>query len=98
MAELQKRCSQLSVVYEYVANNVKPKLSVIYRIRSKPIRHLLLQFDRLLLIQGVLHHRTFMNNDEIQQLVLPLSLHNSMLQSLHDDNGHQGAQCMIELL
>ena len=38
MAELQKRCSQLSVVYEYVANNVKPKLSVIHRIRSKPIR------------------------------------------------------------
>ena len=45
MAELQKRCTQLSVVYEYVANNNKPKLSVIYRIRSKPIRHLLLQFD-----------------------------------------------------
>ena len=45
MAELQKRCSQLSVVYEYVANNNKPKLSVIYHIRSKPIRHLLLQFD-----------------------------------------------------
>ena len=45
MAELQKRCNQLSVVYEYVANNVKPKLSVIHRIRSKPIRHLHLQFD-----------------------------------------------------
>ena len=42
MAELQKRCTQLSVIYEYVANNNKPKLSVIYRIRSKPIRHLLL--------------------------------------------------------
>ena len=35
MAELQKRCNQLSVVYEYVANNVKPKLSEIHRIRSK---------------------------------------------------------------
>ena len=42
MAELQKRCTKLSVVYEYVANNNKPKLSVIYHIRSKPIRHLLL--------------------------------------------------------
>ena len=38
MAELQKRCNQLSVVYEYVASNVKPKLSEIHRIRSKPIR------------------------------------------------------------
>ena len=65
MAELQKRCNQLSVVYEYVANNVKPKLSVIHHIRSKPIRYLLLQFDRLSLIRGVLHRRTFMNDNEI---------------------------------
>ena len=39
-----------------------------------------------------------MDDDEIQQLVLPHCLRNSVLQSLHDDNGHQGAQCMIELL
>ena len=53
---------------------------------------------RLSLIRGVLHRRTFLDNDEIQQLVLPLSLRNSVLQSLHDDNGHQGAQRVIELL
>ena len=98
MAELQKRCNQLSVIYKYVANNNKPKLSEIYRIRSKPIRHLLLQFDHLSLIQGILHHQTFMNDDEIQQLVLPHSLHESVLQSLHDDKGHQRLQCVIELL
>ena len=45
MAEYQKRCSQLSVVYEHVASNSKPKLSEMHHIRSKPIRHLLLQFD-----------------------------------------------------
>ena len=73
MAELQKRCNQLSVIYEYVASN-KPKLSVIYHIRSKPIRHLLLQFDYLSLIWGVLHRRTFTDDDEIQQLVLPQCL------------------------
>ena len=38
MAEYQKRCNQLSVIYEYVANNHKPKLSEIHHIRSKPIR------------------------------------------------------------
>ena len=98
MAELQKRCNQLSVIYEYVANNNKPKLSVIYHIRSKPIRCLLLQFDHLSLIWGILHCRTFMDDDEIQQLVLPHCLCDSVLQSLHDDNGHQGARCVIELL
>ena len=38
MAEYQKKDNQLSVVYEFVANNHKPKLSEIYRIWSKPIR------------------------------------------------------------
>ena len=37
-------------------------------------------------------------DDEIQQLVLPLRLHDSVLQSLPDDNGHQGVQHVIELL
>ena len=50
MAELQKKDSQLSTVYECVAANSKPKLSEIHRIRSKPVRRLLLQFDRLSLI------------------------------------------------
>ena len=98
MVEYQKRCTQLSVVYEHVANNHKPKLSEICRIRSKPIRHLLLQFDHLTLIQGFLHCCTFMDDNETQQLVLPYCLHESVLQSLHDDNGHQGLQCLIELL
>ena len=98
MAEYQKKCSQLSVVYELVAINSKPKLSEIHHIRSKPIRHLLLQFDQLSLIWGILHHHTFMDNDEIQQLVLPHCLRQSVLQSLHDDNGHQGLQCVIKLL
>ena len=97
MAEYQKRCTQLSVIYEYVANNHKPKLSEIHHIRSKPIRHLLLQFDHLSLIWGVLHHRMFMDDDETQQLVLPHCLHKSVLQFLHDDNGHQGLQRVIEL-
>ena len=39
-----------------------------------------------------------MDDDEIQQLILPLKLRNSVPQSLHDDNGHQGIQRVIELL
>ena len=38
MAEYQKKCTQLSVIYEHVANNSRPKLPEIHRIRSKPIR------------------------------------------------------------
>ena len=98
MAENQKRDTQLSLVCEYVAGGCKPRLTEIHHIRSKPIWHLLLQFDHLSLVQGVLHHRSFINNDEIQQLVLPISMCNKVLQSFHDDNGHQGQQCVLELL
>ena len=98
MAESQKRDTQLSLVYEYVASGHKPRLTEIDHIRSKPNQHLLLQFDHLFLVQGVLHCHSFVNDNEIPQLVLPISVCNKVLQSLHDDNGHQGQQCVLELL
>ena len=98
MAEFQKKDNQLSIVYECVASNSKPKLSEIHRIRSKPVCRLLLQFVHLYLIWGVLHHWTFKDNDEIQQLILPQQLCEKVLKSLHDDNGHQGLQHVINLL
>ena len=45
-----------------------------------------------------MHHQTFKDDDEIQQLILLLSLCDKVLQSLHDDNGHQGVQCILDLL
>ena len=98
MAEYQKEDNQLSVIYEFVASNQKPKLSEIHRIRSKPIRHLLLQYDHLSLIWGILHHQTFQDNDEVQQLILPSILCGDILKSLHDDNGHQGLQHVLDVL
>ena len=98
MAELQKKDLQLSLVYDKVSNNQKPKLSEIHRIQSKPIRRLLLQFNRLSLIWGVLHRCSFKDDDEIQQLILPQQLRKPILKSLHDDNGHQGQQRVLNLL
>ena len=37
-------------------------------------------------------------NDEIQQLILPQQLREQTLKSLHDDNGHQGLQCILDIL
>ena len=52
----------------------------------------------LSLIWGVLHCQTFQDNDEIQQLILPSILCGDILKSLHDDNGHQGLQHVLDLL
>ena len=92
MAEFQKEDTQLSLIYECVNNNSKPKLSEIHHIQSKPIWQLLLQFDWLSLIWGVLHHHSFTDNDETYKLILSQQFCNSVLRSLHDDNGHQGLQ------
>ena len=92
LADYQKRDPQLAHVYECVTNQTKPKLSAIYRVRSKPVRRLLLQYDRLSLIRGVLHHRTFQGDDESQQIILPCCLCDKVLYSLHDNHGHQGLQ------
>ena len=53
LAEYQKRDTQLAHVYECVTNQSKPKLSAIHRVRSKLVHRLLLQYDRLSLIQDV---------------------------------------------
>ena len=45
LADYLKRDPQLAHVYGCFANQTKPKLSAIYRVRSKPVRRLLLQYD-----------------------------------------------------
>ena len=98
LADYQKRDPQLAHVYECVASQTKPKLSAIYHVRSKPVRRLLLQYNRLSLIRGVLHCRTFQGNEELQQIILPHCLRDKVLHSLHDNHGHQGLQRVIDLL
>ena len=98
LADYQKRDPQLAHIYECVTNQSKPKLSAIHRVMSKPVCRLLLQFDRLSLIQGVLHHRTFHGDDELQQIILPHCLCDKVLYLLYDNHGHQGLQRVIDLL
>ena len=98
MTEYQKRDTQLAHIYECITSNSKPKLTVIHHVKSRPVCRLLLQYDQLSLIQGVLHCRTFQGDDEIQQIILPQCLCNQVLRSLHDDNCHQGLQHVTDLL
>ena len=92
LAEYQKRDNQLAHIYECVTNQSKPKLSAIRHVKSRPVPRLLLQYDRLSLIRGVLHRHTFWGDDESQQIILPQCLRDKILKSLHDNNGHQGLQ------
>ena len=98
MGEEQWKDSLLTLLYELVQKNSKPKLSQIQRVWSKLIHKMLLQFDWFSLIEGVLHCWAILHGKEVQQLVLPKYFQNKILKSIHDDSGHQGLERTLELL
>ena len=98
MAEAQHKDSVLGLVIPFVCKGVKPKGSVISKIRCKAAQKYLLQFDRLVLKQGVLHCIYISNDVESHQLVLPLEYHKAVLHMLHDDYGHQGLEWTLALV
>ena len=71
MAKAQLKDSVLGLVIPFIHKGVKPKVLVIAKIRCKAARKYLLQFDRLILKQGVLHCIYISNDVETHQLVLP---------------------------
>ena len=71
MAEYQRQDNQISPILEYVEKDQKPPKKFVYQIKSKLSRKLALQWDRLILKQGVLHRLYIFNEIEYHQLVLP---------------------------
>ena len=98
MAEAQLKDSVLGLVIQYICKRVKPKGSVIAKIRCKAAWKYLLQFDRPVLKQGVLHRIYISNDVETHQLVLPLEYHKTVLHMLHDNYGHQGLDRTLALV
>ena len=90
MAEYQQQDNQISLIIEYVEKDQKPPKKFIYQIKSKLTCKLALQWDRLILKQGVLHQLYIFNKIEYHQLVLPQRYHHKILTALHNHMGHQG--------
>ena len=88
MAEFQHQDNQIAPILSYVKQDQKPSKKVTYQIRSKLARKLALQWDRLILKQGVLHRLYIFNEMEYHQLVLPQRYHRKVLTALHDHMGH----------
>ena len=98
MAKAQLKDSVLGLVIPFIRKGVRPKVSVIAKIRCKAAWKYLLQFDRLVLKQGLLHCIYILNDVETHQLVLPLEYHETVLCMLHDDYGHQGLDQTLALV
>ena len=98
MAEFQRLDNQIAPIFTHVEQDQKPSKKVTYQIRSKLARKLALQWDRLILKQGVLHRLYIFNEMEYHQLVLPQRYHRKVLTALHDHMGHQGIERTLDLL
>ena len=98
MAEYQCQDNQISSIIKYVKKEQKPPKKFTYQIRSKLSHKLALQWDRLILKQGVLHWLYIFNEIEYHQLVLPQRFHLKIFTALHDHMGHQGIDRTTDLL
>ena len=98
MVEFQQQDNQIAPIITYVKQDQKPSKKFTYQIRSKLARKLTLQWDRLILKQGVLHCLYIFNEIEYHQLVLPQWYHRKVLTALHNHMGHQGIDRTLDLL
>ena len=98
IAEFQQADNQISMVYPWVREGKTPLKSVLYKTRSKTLRKLFHEFQRLTLKKEVLHRLYISEDMEYHQLVLPQKFHSKILRSVHDDMGHQGLEKTMELL
>ena len=68
MAKFQRQDNQIAPILAYVERDQKPSKKVTYQIRSKLARKLALQWDRLILKQGVLHRLYIAHQEKLQQV------------------------------
>ena len=98
MAEFQGSDNQIGPILQWVQDGKFPSKSILYHVKSKATHKLFYQLDRLVLKQGVLHCLYINEDMEYHQLVLPQRLQGRVLQSVHNDMGHQGLERTLELL
>ena len=75
MVEHQCQDNQIAPIITYMEKDQKPPKKFVYQIWSKLLHKLALQWDRLILKQGVLHRLCIFNEIEYHQLVLPQRYH-----------------------
>ena len=72
MKEAQKEDIDIGKTIHYVKSGKKPMLAQIRKIKSRPMRRYLRQFDRLVFRQGVLHRVYEQDGAKYHQLILQL--------------------------
>ena len=96
--EAQEEDIDISKTIHHVKSGKKPMLAQIRKIKSRPVQRYLCQFDRLVFRQGVLHRVYEQDGAKYHQLVLPIEFRAQAMELLHNQQGHQVVECMLQLV
>ena len=93
-ADEQLANPNISEVLRLLKTGHKPRKRVIAQ-KPREVRKLLNEWNNLYFKDGVLYRSGSLQNDKVQQLVLPDVYRNVDFTGLHDDVGHQGCDRKI---
>lgn len=94
---LQKNDPAINVFLNYWQKNQKPH-AMERKGMSQKTRALFKQWDKITVQGGLLYRSSHgTQQEEVKQLVLPAVLRKKVLESLHNDMGHQGLECALLL-
>lgn len=91
LAALQRNDPVIGKVLPYKEEDIAPTPKQMAK-EGKPVRKLLRQCERLLLVDGILHRRVTLRGQPTNQLLVPGALKSSILHALHDEVGHQASE------
>lgn len=87
----------LRTLRTWVEDGTRPNLAG-EEMLSPEMRKVLLQWDRLMVVDGVLYRRVYREGEERRQAVIPMALTPTILEYCHDRMGHQGYERTEELV
>ena len=98
MKDAQEEDIDISKTICYVKFGKKPMLAHIRKFKSRPVQRYLCQFDRLVFRQGVLHTVYEQDVAKYHQLILPIEFRAQAKELLHNQQGHQAVEHMLQLV
>ena len=93
LLEFQAEDPSIGLVLQFFKEGKKPPYSR-YRTSTREFKQLMKQWSALLLEHDVLYRTITLQGQTAKQLVLPERMRKEVLQQLHDQHGHQGAERM----
>ena len=91
MVTMQRGDEAIGRLWYYWERKHPPTLRQLMK-EPKPARRLLREWKRVKQEDGVLYRVVQVNGQEVRQLILPGSLKDKVLRSVHDDLGHQAVE------